>query len=257
MNIFHSVKRQIPNLITLGNLLCGVLAIGCAINCAFNGALQAASLLICFGIFLDFFDGLTARLLGVSSPLGKELDSLADIVTSGVAPAYILYVLINNSYNCFGNVPLIHYLSYAAFLMPLFAAYRLAKFNLDTRQSHSFLGLPVPSNALIWVGIALTTNCCCRTPEMLAPVVAHPVFPYCLIAISLATDILMVSELPMFSLKFNFKDLSWKTNSVQYIFLIGCAIIIGVTRQWYAISLIILWYIIFSIITQRKHPAND
>lgn len=248
------MKKHIPNLITLGNLLCGVLAVGFAAS----GALYIAALLICLGIFLDFFDGLTARLLGVSSPLGKELDSLADVVTSGVAPAYILYALIENAYNCFGNIPLIHYLSYAAFLMPLFAAYRLAKFNLDTRQSHSFLGLPVPSNALIWVGIALTTNCCCfNTTEEIIPIIESPVFPYCLIAVSLVTDILMISELPMFSLKFNFKDLSWKTNHIQYTFLIGCVLIIAATHQWYAISLIILWYILFSLLTQRKHTPDE
>lgn len=246
------MKKQIPNLITLGNLLCGVLATACAIS----GALQTAALLICLGIFLDFFDGLAARLLGVASPLGKELDSLADVVTSGVAPAFILMQLLNNSYNCFGSTT-INYLQYAALLMPLFAAYRLAKFNLDTRQSHSFLGLPVPSNALIWVGIAFTTDCCCHTPDALAPVVASPVFPYCLIAVSLITDILMVSELPMFSLKFNFKDLSWRTNRVQYIFLLGCALIIAATRQWYAITLIILWYILFSILTQRKSESDE
>ena len=252
MNIFTAFKRQIPNLITLGNLLCGVLAIGFAIM----NELQTAALLICLGIFLDFFDGLTARLLGVSSPLGKELDSLADIVTSGVAPAFILLNLLNNSYDCFGGEP-IKYLRYTALLMPLFAAYRLAKFNLDTRQSHSFLGLPVPSNALIWVGIALTTNCCTLTPEALAPIVAHTAFPYCLIAVSLITDTLMVSELPMFSLKFNFKDLSWRTNHIEYIFLIGCAIIIAISRHWYAITLIIIWYILFSLLTQRKHTHNE
>lgn len=246
------IKRQIPNLITLGNLLCGVIAVGLAAG----GNSYAAALFICLGIFLDFFDGLTARLLGVSSPLGKELDSLADVVTSGVAPAFILFSLVDNAYNCYGNSPLIHYLSFAAFLMPLFAAYRLAKFNLDTRQSHSFLGLPVPSNALIWVGIALTTTGCTfytSSSSLLGAVVEQPAFPYCLIILSLITDVLMVSELPLFSLKFNFKDLSWKTNSIQYIFLIGCAAIIGLMHEWLAISVIILWYIIFSLFTQRRH----
>lgn len=253
MKLLENIKRQIPNLITLGNLLCGVLAVGFAVS----GLLYTAALFICLGIFLDFFDGLAARLLGVASPLGKELDSLADVVTSGVAPAYILYALIDNAYNCFGNISLVYYLSFAAFLMPLFAAYRLAKFNLDERQHHSFLGLPVPANALIWVGIALTTNCCTFTPERLLPIVESPILPYCLIAVSLITDVLMVSEMPMFSLKFNFKDLSWKTNAVQYIFLIGCALIIGLTRQWYAISFIILWYILLSLITQRKPAVNE
>ena len=253
MKLLESIKRQIPNLITLGNLLCGVLATGFAVG----GSLRRASVLICFGIFLDFFDGLAARLLKVASPLGKELDSLADVVTSGVAPAFILSSLVYNAYNCFGGGRIVFWLGLAAFLIPLFAAYRLAKFNLDERQHHSFLGLPVPANALIWVGIALTTNCCTFFPEDLAPVVAHPLVPYCLIAVSLITNVLMVSEVPMFSLKFNFKDLSWRTNHIQYIFLIGCAAIIAATRQWYAISLIILWYILLSLITQRKPAVNE
>ena len=245
MNILTTVKRQIPNLITLGNLLCGVLA--CIYT--YEETLHLAALFICLGIFLDFFDGLTARLLGVSSPMGKELDSLADVVTSGVAPGMMLYVILI-------QLSSLTWLCYLALLIPLFAAYRLAKFNLDTRQSHSFLGLPVPSNALIWVGIALYFSLpqYNHSPQFGTE---YPILAFLLVAVSLVTDILMVSELPMFSLKFNFKDLSWKTNSVQYIFLIGCAIIIGLTRQWYAISLIILWYIIFSIISQRKHPAHD
>lgn len=246
------IKRQIPNLITLGNLLCGVIAVGLAVS----GNSYAAALFICLGIFLDFFDGLTARLLGVSSPLGKELDSLADVVTSGVAPAFILFSLLEHSYNCYG-APWVNYLSFSAFFMPLFAAYRLAKFNLDTRQSHSFLGLPVPSNALLWVGIALTTTGCTfyNSSSVLWPFAETPVFPYCLIILSLVTDVLMVSELPLFSLKFNFKDLSWKTNSIQYIFLIGCAILIALLRDWIALSAIILWYILFSLITQRRQHA--
>ena len=243
MNIFTSLKLQIPNLITLGNLTCGVVA--CYM--ASQGLLWQAAVYIIAGIFLDFFDGLAARLLGVASPIGKELDSLADVVTSGVAPALIL----------FKTIPVdptwLYVLSLAAFLMPAFAAYRLAKFNLDTRQSHSFLGLPAPSNALIWVGLALLSNN-----------LTYPTYPLlenyfyvALIVLSLITDILMVSELPMFSLKFNFKDLSWKTNRVQYIFLFGCVIIIALTRQWYVISLLILWYILLSLLTQRKHQTDE
>ena len=178
----------------------------------------------------------------MASPLGKELDSLADVVTSGVAPGLILLAILREgtgNWPAWGQIlaPLV------ALLVPLFAAYRLAKFNLDTRQSHSFLGLPVPSNALIWVGLALWPS---------API-SNSAFVIAIIVISLVTDVLMVSEMPMFSLKVNFKDMSWKTNAVQYIFLIGCALIIGVTRHWYAISLIILWYIILSAITQKKH----
>lgn len=225
------IKRQIPNLITLCNLACGVLSVYAAL--ALDSPVQAA-LLICMGILFDFFDGLTARLLGVSSPMGKELDSLADVVTSGVAPAAILYRLTEQTFVNYGT----EWMAVFFLLIPLFAAYRLAKFNLDTRQSHSFLGLPVPSQALVWVGVALTYD----RPSAIAVLV-----------VSLILNVLMVSELPLFSLKFNFKDLSWKTNSVQYIFLIVCAVIIALLRDWIAISAIILWYIILSAITQKKH----
>ena len=225
------IKRQIPNLITLCNLACGVLSVLAAVGYSFP---RQAALLICLGILFDFFDGLTARLLGVSSPMGKELDSLADVVTSGVAPAAILYELTEEWLYLSG----LSWLALVFLLIPLFAAYRLAKFNLDTRQSHSFLGLPVPSQALVWVGVALSLE----RPSAIAVLV-----------VSLLLDVLMVSELPLFSLKFNFKDLSWKTNSVQYIFLIGCAVIIALLRDWIALSAIILWYILLSILTQKKH----
>ena len=230
------IRRQIPNLITLFNLLCGVFAIGLAL---INKDNTGAALFICLGIFLDFFDGLTARLLNVASPLGKELDSLADVVTSGVAPGFILWNILFDGVN--EKWP--EFLPYIALLIPFFSAYRLAKFNIDTRQSHAFLGLPTPANALIWVGLALTPTLPLN----------NLVFIIGLIVISLVTNILMVSEMPMFSLKVNFKDMSWRSNSVQYLFLIGCAAIIAATRQWYAISLIILWYIILSAITQKKH----
>lgn len=225
------MKRQIPNMITLCNLACGVLSVFAAL--ALDYPVQAA-LLICLGILFDFFDGLTARLLGVSSPLGKELDSLADVVTSGVAPAAILYRLTEQTFINYGT----QWMAVFFLLIPLFAAYRLAKFNLDTRQSHSFLGLPVPSQALVWVGVALTYD----RPSAIAVLV-----------VSLLLDVLMVTELPLFSLKFNFKDLSWKSNNVQYIFLIGCVILIAVLCDWIAISAIILWYIVLSLFTQRKH----
>lgn len=242
MKLLQSIKRQIPNLITLGNLLCGVVA--CFM--AAQGFLQAAAVWICLGIFLDFFDGLAARLLKVASPLGKELDSLADVVTSGVAPGLILFQIGDLLSGCNGCPDYLEAVGYLALLTPAFAAYRLAKFNLDTRQSHSFLGLPAPANALIWVGIALQGTA-----------TLTPAWAAAILCVSVATGILMVTEVPMFSLKFNFKDLSWKSNAVQYIFLIGCAAIIAATRQWYAISLIILWYVLLSLITQRKAPVHD
>lgn len=233
------IRRQIPNLITLGNLFCGVESLFASLVA---GDVVAAAIWICAGIFLDFFDGLAARLLGVPSELGKQLDSLADVVTSGVAPAFIMYRLVEVPLKEAYPLWVVVLCMLPFLLMPLFAAYRLAKFNIDTRQSHSFLGLPVPANALIWVGLALSATA--ATNLTLGIVMA---------VVALVVDVLMVSEVPMFSLKFNFKDMSWRSNSIQYLFLIGCVALVAVTRQWYAISLIILWYVVLSLITQRRH----
>lgn len=237
------IKRQIPNLITLGNFFCGVESIFAALV---QNDVTAAALWICAGIFLDFFDGMAARLLKVPSELGKQLDSLADVVTSGVAPAFIMFRLVEEPMKAL--VPLwgVILIMIPFLLMPLFAAYRLAKFNIDTRQSHSFLGLPVPANALIWVGIAL------------AGLVANNLtLAIVLAVVAMFTNILMVSEMPMFSLKFNFKDMSWKSNSTQYIFLAGCILLAAVESiffkpSWVVLSLIILWYIFMSLL-QKKH----
>ncbi len=237
------IKRQIPNLITLGNLFCGVESIFAALV---QNDVMVAALWICGGIFLDFFDGMAARLLKVPSELGKQLDSLADVVTSGVAPAFIMFRLVEVPMK--ELIPLwgVILVMIPFLLMPLFSAYRLAKFNIDTRQSHSFLGLPVPANALIWVGIAL------------AGLVANSLtLAIVLAVVAMITNILMVSEMPMFSLKFNFKDMSWKSNSTQYIFLAGCALIVVIEMlffkpSWVVLSLIILWYILMSLL-QKKH----
>ena len=237
------IRRFIPNLITLGNLFCGVESVFASLAL---GDARMAALWICAGIFLDFFDGLAARALQVPSDLGKQLDSLADVVTSGVAPAFLMVKIVELPMRDLLPQWGVFLVMLPFVLLPLFAAYRLAKFNIDTRQSHSFLGLPVPSNALIWVGLALSgLEVTSLTTGILVA------------AVAMVTDVLMVSELPLFSLKFNFKDLSWKTNSIQYIFLIVCAIIIGLLRNWIAISVIILWYIVLSLFTQRKkHHAE-
>ena len=233
------IKRFIPNLITLGNLFCGVESVFASLAL---GDARLAAIWICVGIFLDFFDGLSARLLNVPSELGKQLDSLADVVTSGVAPAFIMAKLVEDPLR--GMMPqwgvLLTMIPFL--LMPLFAAYRLAKFNIDTRQSHSFLGLPVPSNALIWVGLALTGYSVGSSAEAIV-----------LAVVALATDVLMVSELPMFSLKF--KNLSWADNKVQFLFLAVSAALLffGVS----GIALIILWYIALSVAIWMYNISNS
>ncbi len=241
------MKKQIPNLLTLCNLLCGVLA---AYMASLGWLHRAAVLMLC-GILFDFLDGFAARLLKVQSPMGKELDSLADVVTSGVAPAIILFRILM----CFQGW---RYWALLAFLMPAFAAYRLAKFNLDERQGHSFLGLPVPSNALIWASLGL----CVVHPDW-AQVAVIPIADIrplllcngmliVLACLSLVTDVLMVSELPLMSLKF--ESFGWKENSTKYVLLIGVALLL-VLFGILGIALSILWYILLSLCTMRRHNA--
>ena len=241
------MKKHIPNLLTLGNLVCGAMAA----YQASLGFLHRAAVLMLAGILFDFLDGFAARLLKVQSPMGKELDSLADVVTSGVAPAIILFRLLM----CFQGW---RYWALIAFLMPAFAAYRLAKFNLDERQGHSFLGLPVPSNALIWASLGL----CVIHPDW-AQVALIPIdgIKHILLSnnmlillgvLTLLTDILMVSELPLMSLKFT--SFGWKENWQKYTLLIGVAILL-VLFGILGIALSILWYIVFSLFTTHRKDA--
>ena len=237
------MKKQIPNLLTLCNLICGVLAA----YMASLGWLHRAAILMLCGILFDFLDGFAARMLKVQSPMGKELDSLADVVTSGVAPAIILFRMLM----CFHGWK---YWALLAFLMPAFAAYRLAKFNLDDRQGHSFLGLPVPSNALIWAALGL----CAIHPDWAQvaiipiPGINHIILSnnilICLVVLSLVTDVLMVSEVPLMGLKFT--SFGWKENSLKYILLIGVVVLIALFGIL-GIALSIVWYILLSLFTRR------
>lgn len=240
------MKKQIPNLITLCNLLCGTVATAFAVQ----HRLDLAALWILLGILFDFFDGLTARLLHVASPLGKELDSLADVVTSGVAPGFILYSIFwQGGWGCF---------SYVALIIPAFAAYRLAKFNIDTRQSHSFLGLPVPSNAIVWTALGICkSNLSVASLAMLSTrwfvdFCFSPVGLIVLLLLALICCMLMISEVPLFGLKF--KNLRWADNKTQFLFLLTAVVLIVL---WGVVSLplIILWYIVLSLCTQKKHTA--
>lgn len=241
--MFHSLKRNIPNFITLCNLLCGSVAAWQAVM----GNLQFAAIFILLGIFFDFFDGLAARLLKVASPLGKELDSMADLVTSGVAPGFILfYILLRCAHPS--------WIAFTALLLPLAAAWRLAKFNLDTRQTSSFLGLPAPSNALIWAAIGFCYSCPSWTKIALVPIpnlcniLFTGVGPTTLAILALICSFLMISEIPLFALKF--KNLKWNDNKIRFIFLIICIVLL-VLFGIIGILFIIIFYIILSLISNR------
>jgi CDP-diacylglycerol--serine O-phosphatidyltransferase len=236
----------IPNIMTLGNLLCGCLGI----VFVFEGNLLYAAHLIFLAGILDFLDGFVARLLNQHSEIGKQLDSLADMVTFGVLPAFITAKLIQQSLNQDSiltdlvpsnllsqiHLPLI---AYIAFILALFSCLRLAKFNIDTRQSDSFIGVPTPANAFVVAAFPLIIK---FNPEYTFLVLNSTI----LIAYTLIMSYLMISEIPLFALKF--KNFSWANNKIKYLFLI-LSVILLVTIQFVAIPLIIFLYIIMSIIS--------
>ncbi|WP_158837976.1 CDP-alcohol phosphatidyltransferase family protein [Polaribacter sp. L3A8] len=233
-----NLKKHIPNLITLGNLFCGTVATIFAVE----GDFVYAGLFVVLGILFDFFDGFAARLLNVSGELGKQLDSLADMVTSGVVPGIIVYkLLIENTDEILDfNEP--NYLPFIGLLLTLGACYRLAKFNIDTRQSDSFIGLPTPAMSLFIISLPLIQEYSTITfaQELITS-------NYFLIAVTLILTYLMNVELPLFSLKF--KDYSFKKNIIVYSFLFASFILIY-TLHFISIPFIIILYIIISLINK-------
>ncbi len=236
MNI---IKRNIPNFITLANLTCGLLSI----ISAFQGDFKSATLFIFLGVFFDFFDGLTARLLKLNSEFGKQLDSMADIVTFGVAPGFIffhfMFYLDNDiilRYSSQENV--LFYPASLALLIPIFSAYRLANFNIDTTQINSFKGLPTPALALVISSIPhINFN--------QFPMFANLDF---LAIISLIMPFLLVINFPLFSLKFNFKNQIISKKNFFRISLIILSIILLFVFQFAAFPFIVILYLILSLI---------
>ena len=236
------ITRNIPNTITCCNLISGCIAT----LSAFMGEIHMALLWIIIGAIFDFFDGMSARLLHVSSPTGKELDSLADDITFGMAPAAIVFYEMGiMEYPAF-LAPVQPYMPFVAFLIAAFSALRLAKFNLDERQAMGFIGLPTPANALFWGALLVGAGDFIENTMWMVPVV---------IVMILLSCWLLVSEIPMFALKF--KHWGWKGNEVKYLFLITCVpllIVFGVT----AFAIIIAWYVLLSAlvnIRNRKQPC--
>lgn len=225
-----------PNALTCCNLICGCMATGAA----FHGHFEWALLMIILGAVFDFFDGMAARALGISSPIGKELDSLADVVTFGVAPSAMLFQLFGLVQYPEWLQPLMPYMPYTAFIMAAFSALRLAKFNLDERQATSFIGLPTPANALFWGSLIVGQ----------LPFLASPRFnAVFLFLFVLMFSFFLIAEIPLFALKF--KDLSWQDNRVKYIFLAGCIVLLLLFMDATAIACIILWYIALSLLSWK------
>lgn len=242
------IRRNIPNFITCLNLIAGSLAIIFALN----GQLNYAINLIIAAAILDFLDGFAARMLKTHSPIGKDLDSMADMVSFGVAPGIIMFVLIK--YSLTGNEgppdylppdfhPLQELTLAVSLLIPVFSALRLAKFNNDTRQVSSFIGLPTPANAIFICSLAMI-----RIHGI------HPKFDSFLLSttslviITLLFSYLLVSKINMFSLKF--KNITWKDNSIRILFLI-LSIVLIITFFIYGLTATIIIYIILSILQNK------
>ena len=232
----NGITRHIPNMVTCCNLFSGCIA---AVM-AFQSNYEAAILFIILGAVFDFFDGMLARLLNVSGPLGKELDSLADDITFGFAPSAIVFSLFKEVQYPEFMSGISEYFPYTAFIIAAFSALRLGKFNIDPRQSSSFIGLPTPANALFWGSLVVGAH------SFLVSDSFNAIYLFILVILM---SYLLVAELPMFSLKF--KNLSWRDNKVSYIFLLICIPLLAVFRIS-GFAAIILWYILWSLLTRKK-----
>ncbi len=233
----NPVTKHIPNAVTCCNLFSGCIACVMAFEANYGWAL----FFIVLGAVFDFFDGMLARLLKTQSPIGKELDSLADDITFGIAPSLIVFSFLKEPGLVFPDflAGIRDIIPYTAFLLAVFSGLRLAKFNVDERQTSSFIGMPTPANALFWGSFIVGSNYFLQ---------AH-INGICLIILILVFCYLLISEIPMFSLKF--KNLSWKDNKTSYIFLIisiPLLIFLGIA----GIAAVIVWYIILSLFTRKK-----
>lgn len=227
-----NIKKHIPNLITLLNLLSGCIALVFAIDLNFEMAFFFVSL----GIFLDFFDGFFARLFKASSPLGLQLDSLADMVTSGLVPGFVMFLMLSKNADS-------SFIPYLGFIITLGSCYRLANFNIDTRQTDSFIGLPTPANALLILSLPLVMQH--TSSELIYEFLKNQ---WILLAITAFSAYILNAEIPLFSLKI--KAFNFSKNKLQIIFLtISVALLIAF--QFLGIPLVILFYVLLSVLNNR------
>ena len=234
------MKKQLPNFITLCNLFCGTVAIIFTVR----GMLDCAALFVAIGIFFDFFDGFFARLLHVKSEMGLQLDSLADMVTSGVVPGIAMFQLLSSSTYVLetkGTFSML--LPYMGLFISLGSAYRLAKFNIDTRQSTGFIGLPTPANTMFILSLPLILQY--QSTEIVVFFLRNT---WMLLGITLLSTYMLNANISLFALKF--KDYSLKNNIVKYVFLAVCLLLLLVLKV-IAIPFIILLYIFLSLITKQ------
>lgn len=230
------ITRYIPNTLTSCNLFSGCIAS----TLAFQGNYQGAFTFIILGAVFDFFDGMSARLLKAPSDIGKELDSLADLTTFGLAPSVMIFSVMKEMFYPSFLTNFSTIMPYIAFLIAVFSALRLAKFNIDPRQTTSFIGMPTPANALFWGSLIVGEH---------DYIVSEKFSIFIMIWFILLLSWMLVAEIPMFSLKF--KNLSWASNKIRFIFLIICIpliLILGIS----SFAAIITIYVLLSIFTQKK-----
>lgn len=231
------IIRNIPNSITCLNIASGVMAIICALRGETEmwgmEAYNWAYIFIGIAAVMDFLDGFAARLLHAYSDMGKELDSLCDCVSFGVAPAMILFSTLEQ----YGNP---QWISWAALIIPVFGALRLAKFNIDTRQTSSFIGLPIPANAIFWIGY--TALCHQKAGSLCEWWFVLPVL--------LLESWLMLSPLPLFSLKF--KTWGWKGNGFRWV-LIAAAVVLVAFAGVPGLMWLIITYLILGLFALIKN----
>lgn len=228
------MKKHIPNAITCANLFSGCIGV----VFAFKGELETAAYFVLLSGIFDFFDGMVARLLHVKSAIGKELDSLADMVSFGFLPGIVMFQLLKMS--DYQN----EYLPYLGFIITVFSALRLAKFNIDERQTEEFIGLNTPMNTLFIVSLPFIAK---DYPALVGSTAL-------LLAIVGITSFLLVSEIKIFSLKFS--NLTWEKNKFKFIFLILSALLI-VVLKFAAVPLILVLYIALSVLHFRAIPAQN
>ena len=226
------MSKHIPNLLTISNLICGCIAL----YFTFQGELVFTAYLIGLAAIFDFMDGAAARLLNISNPLGKELDSMADMVSFGLVPGSVVFHLLEES--TFSQY------SFMALVIPIFSAYRLAKFNIDENQNENFIGLPTPANCLVFVSIPLITTF--NSESTIAYLFE---IPEILLILTILMSLALVIRINMFSLKF--KNLKFQDNKFRF-FLITMSIILLTWLEFSAIPIIILLYIMMSIVKRTN-----
>lgn len=235
----NCITRHIPNTLTSLNLFSGCVASVMAFHFRYDLAL----LFIIIGAVFDFLDGMSARALHVYSSIGKDLDSLADDICFGLAPSVVVFSLFREMPYPDWMAGVASYFPYLAFLIAVFSGLRLAKFNNDTRQTTSFIGLPVPANALFWASFAVGFH------AVLTGGSFHPLLLLLMVCLS---SWALVSEIPMFSLKF--KDLSWSHNKLRFVYLLLCIVFLAVW-QIKGLFLCICWYVILSVFARWRKPV--